>query len=173
MEHDGHLSYSQVDTTSSLSWARWIHSTLFRPNSLSYIWMLPSLLRLGLPSRLFPAGCLTKSLYLFVVLIRATCLTILTLFISINLLTLVEHVSAASVAQSTILKVLMRRTLSPQVTGLRLSGHVDQVEYTENRTFLKSQSSNKRLGEGFSSSGVWHHVGPCLLAPRRICCLHL
>lgn len=66
-----------------------------------------------------------------------------------------QQVSAASIAQSIVPRVLVGATLlSRAFTGLRLFGHADQAEYTENRSFLKPQSSDMRLGEGFSSSGL-------------------
>lgn len=53
--------------------------------------------------------------------------------------------SAASIAQSAVLRVLMGGTLlSRAFIRLRLSGHVNQAEYTENRTFLKSRSLSTR-----------------------------
>jgi len=118
MELDGYLSCSQEDTTYSSpepAESSPHPSVLILKSHFTVI-----LLRLGLPSRLFSAGCLTKSRYLFVFLVRATCLTKLTLFVSIALLILVEQVLAPSIAQSAVLTVLMAGTvLSRAFTGLR------------------------------------------------------
>jgi hypothetical protein len=51
----------------SLSWARWIQSTLFRPISLRSILISSCHLRLSLPSDLFPSGFPTKILYAFLI----------------------------------------------------------------------------------------------------------
>jgi hypothetical protein len=54
----GTLLHSLESTT--LSWARWIHSTSFHSLSLRFILMLSSQLYLGLPSSFFPPGFPTK-----------------------------------------------------------------------------------------------------------------
>ena len=58
----------------SLSWARSIQSRPTYPNSLKYIFILSSPLRLALPSGPFPSGLPTKIHYKYVLFpIRATC----------------------------------------------------------------------------------------------------
>jgi hypothetical protein len=51
-----------------LSWARWIPSAPSHPISLRSILLLPTHLRLGLPSGHFPSGFPTNSLYVFMLL---------------------------------------------------------------------------------------------------------
>jgi hypothetical protein len=58
----------------SVCWGRWITSIPSYPSSLSYILMLFSYLRLGVPRGLFPSGYPTRTLFAFIVFpMRAIC----------------------------------------------------------------------------------------------------
>jgi hypothetical protein len=121
MAHNGSLPCSQKSPT----WTKLIQSTPSHPISLRSILILPSHLRLGLPTCLFPSGYPTQILYAFV--ISPMCATCPTPSILLELITLIILVEAYKLWRPSLCSLLQPHATS-SLLGLNiLHSHCSQT----------------------------------------------